>query len=93
MLVFMGFSWITFSNHGRDSGEILGILKYKRYPKANHQTTIKPPEVAMAILKSSWHLLAAFFFACTPPETNMAPKNRYLEKEIPIGNHHLKVPC
>ena len=29
----------------------------------------------------------------TPPETNMAPKNRYLEKEFPIGNHHLKVPC
>ena len=29
----------------------------------------------------------------TLPETNMAPENRYLEKEIPIGNHHLKVPC
>ncbi len=29
----------------------------------------------------------------TPPETNMAPKNRYLQKEFPIGNHHLKVPC
>ena len=23
----------------------------------------------------------------TPPETNMAPENRPLEKEIPIGNH------
>ena len=29
----------------------------------------------------------------TLPETNMAPENRYLEKEIPIGNHHLEVPC
>ena len=29
----------------------------------------------------------------TLPETDMAPENRYLEKEIPIGNHHLKVPC
>ncbi len=23
-----------------------------------------------------------------PPETNIAPENRPLEKEIPIGNHH-----
>ena len=25
----------------------------------------------------------------TLPETNMAPENEPLEKEIPIGNHHL----
>ncbi len=24
----------------------------------------------------------------TLPETNIAPENRPLEKEIPIGNHH-----
>ena len=24
----------------------------------------------------------------TLPETNMAPENRPLEKDIPIGNHH-----
>ena len=24
----------------------------------------------------------------TLPETNMVPENNYLEKEIPIGNHH-----
>ena len=24
----------------------------------------------------------------TLPETNMAPENNHLEKEIPIGNHH-----
>ena len=24
----------------------------------------------------------------TLPETNMAPENNALEKEIPIGNHH-----
>ena len=24
----------------------------------------------------------------TLPETNIAPENRALEKEIPIGNHH-----
>ena len=24
----------------------------------------------------------------TLPETNIAPENRFLEKEIPIGNHH-----
>ena len=24
----------------------------------------------------------------TLPETNMAPENNPLEKEIPIGNHH-----
>ena len=24
----------------------------------------------------------------TLPETNVAPENRPLEKEIPIGNHH-----
>ena len=29
---------------------------------------------------------------CTlPPETNVAPENRPLEKEIPIGNHHFQV--
>ncbi len=27
----------------------------------------------------------------TPPETNIAPENRSLEKEIPIGNHHFQV--
>ena len=25
-----------------------------------------------------------------PPETNIAPENRPLEKEIPIGNHHFQ---
>ncbi len=29
----------------------------------------------------------------TPPKTNMEPENGPLEKEIPIGNHHLQVPC
>ena len=29
----------------------------------------------------------------TLPETNIAPENGPLEKEIPIGNHHLQVPC
>ena len=28
---------------------------------------------------------------CTLPETNVAPENRPLEKEIPIGNHHFQV--
>ena len=28
----------------------------------------------------------------TLPETNIAPENRPLEKEIPIGNHHFQVP-
>ena len=27
----------------------------------------------------------------TLPETNVAPENRPLEKEIPIGNHHFQV--
>ena len=29
----------------------------------------------------------------TLPETNIAPENRSLKKEIPIGNHHFKVLC
>jgi len=29
----------------------------------------------------------------TLPETNIAPENRPLEKEIPIGNHHFQGPC
>ena len=35
------------------------------------------------------------FVVClgTLPETNVAPENRPLEKEIPIGNHHFQVPC
>ena len=29
----------------------------------------------------------------TLPETNIAPENRPLEKEIPMGNHHLWGLC
>ena len=29
----------------------------------------------------------------TPPKTNMEPENEPLEEEIPIKNHHFKVPC
>ena len=29
----------------------------------------------------------------TPPKTNMEPENGPFVKEIPIGNHHLQVPC
>ena len=29
----------------------------------------------------------------TLPETNIAPENRPLEKEIPIGNHHFHGLC
>jgi len=29
-----------------------------------------------------------FSFSITLPETNIAPENEPLEKEIPIGNHH-----
>ena len=29
----------------------------------------------------------------TLPETNMAPENNPLEKEIPIANHHFLVIC
>ena len=29
----------------------------------------------------------------TLPETNIAPENRPLEKEIPIGNHHFQGLC
>ena len=31
------------------------------------------------------------FISYTLPETNMAPENTPLEKEIPIGNHHFWV--
>ena len=34
-----------------------------------------------------------FFGSLTLPETNMAPENRPLEKEILIGNHHFQVLC
>ncbi len=30
------------------------------------------------------------FAKITLPETNIAPENRSLEKEIPIENHHLQ---
>ena len=29
----------------------------------------------------------------TLPKTNMAPENRPLEKELPIGNHHFQGLC
>ena len=34
-----------------------------------------------------------FHFFVTLPKTNIAPENRPLEKEIPIGNHHFQVLC
>ena len=34
-----------------------------------------------------------FHLANTLPETNIAPENRPLEKEIPIGNHHFQGLC
>ena len=33
------------------------------------------------------------YLGSTLPETNMAPENRPLGKEIPIGNHHFWVLC
>ena len=29
----------------------------------------------------------------TPPKFNIAPENRPLEKDIPIGNHHFQGLC
>ena len=36
-------------------------------------------------MKLPWHPMIQ---AITLPQTNIAPENRPLEKEIPIGNHH-----
>ena len=42
-------------------------------------------------------LIAFHFHVCnlgdTLPETNIAPENRPLEKEILIGNYHFQVLC
>ena len=32
-----------------------------------------------------------YIYVITLPETNIAPENRPLEKEIPIVNHHFQV--
>ena len=29
----------------------------------------------------------------TPPKFNMEPEKKFLEKEVPLGNHHIQVPC
>ena len=29
----------------------------------------------------------------TPPEVNMEPENKSLEKESPFGNHYFQVQC
>ena len=36
---------------------------------------------------------ALAFLGCALPETNIAPENRPLEKEIPIGNRHFERLC
>ena len=44
----------------------------------------------------SWFCLSYFSSvnpSSTLPETNIAPENRPLEKEIPLGNHHLWRLC
>ncbi len=39
---------------------------------------------------SGWLTHPMSHFLDTLPETNIAPENRPLEKEIPIGNHHFQ---
>ena len=44
------------------------------------------------------HLVSGFryhiyIYIDTLPESNIAPENRPLEKEIPIGKHHFQVLC
>ena len=34
------------------------------------------------------HMFFLFIFSIRYPETNMAPENTPLEKEVPIENHH-----
>ena len=43
-------------------------------------------EFGVTVVESCWFL--AVSKGNTLPETNIAPENRPLEKEIPIGNHH-----
>ena len=45
---------------------------------------------ALMILKLCDRSLERFTIYITLPETNMAPENDTLEKEIPIGNHHFR---
>ena len=61
-------------------------LGSKRYPPEENQHV---PENKPFDPKGKDHLPTAY----TLPETNMAPENAPLEKEIPIGNHHFWVLC
>ena len=41
-------------------------------------------------VSQNWLYVYCFLLKITLPETNIAPENRPLEKEIPSGNHHFQ---
>ena len=56
-----------------------------QHPYAHHWDDLDEGKL-LALKKSI--AVKAFVTSFTLPETNIAPENRPLEKEIPIGNHH-----
>ena len=65
--------------------EIGTAIKPKNNWKGLYNTSIRNPGFCMLI-----GFLGSFFFnQNTLPETNIAPENRSLEREIRIGNHHV----
>ena len=82
--MFFNFQWAFFSGEPavRFQGPFFGKLKI---------AIILPRALVMRVFRENDGNLPLDEY--TPPKTNMEPENGPLEKEIPIGNHHLQVPC
>ena len=100
---FAGEKDVTFYPPQETSSSTLIRVISKNYSLNNPKTSWPPGLILKSILGSlkcksksgpySNKASIAESLACTLPETNIAPENRPLEKEIPIGNHYFQVLC
>ena len=67
-------------------------MKLEKYSKLNHHLYFFPLQdsnsFVIQVRKVGGELSLDSCPSTTLCETNIAPENRPLEKEIPIGNHH-----
>ncbi len=62
-------------------------------PRCKSYCQMITAEVQILLSDDHWEGVSNHIHNITLPETNMAPENRPLEKEIPIGNHHFQGLC
>ena len=81
---FPGFFTLTIPLNKKISAE----LRHKRYATSGASIGTQVPGNARHERHEPNGTRMPCVKRCTLPETNIAPENGPLEKEIPIGNHH-----